>query len=221
MAGGKGTRLQPFTSILPKPLIPVQNKTMIEHIIEQFTEFGSNNFFLTINYKGKILKAFFDELDPKYKINYIEEKKPLGTAGSLYFLKNKIKTPFFVTNCDVIIKTNYSKLLKFHKEGKFDISLVASTKEYEIPYGTCELDKKGNLLQINEKPKYDFLVNSGLYLLNPEILKIVPKNKFYHITQLIEDSKKIGKKIGVYPINDDLWTDVGQWAEYRRAINSL
>ena len=94
-------------------------------------------------------------------------------------------------------------------------------KEYTIPYGTCELNDIGNLSQINEKPTYDFLINAGMYVLNPEILDYIPKNKFYHITQLISDAKKNGKKIGVFPIHDDDWIDVGQWAEYKKAIKML
>ncbi|MBL51827.1 MAG: nucleotidyltransferase [Candidatus Marinimicrobia bacterium] len=221
MAGGKGSRLEPFTNVLPKPLVPIHEKPIIEHIIEKFTEIGCLKFYLSINYKGKILKAYFDELDPIFTYEFIDESKPLGTAGSLHFLKDKINKPFFVTNCDIIIKTNYEKLYKFHIEAKYDITLVASAKEYVIPYGTCELTKNGNLHRINEKPKYDFLVNTGLYLLNPNVLEIIPKNKFYHITNLIEDAKDLGLKIGVYPINDDAWTDIGQWAEYKKVIDSL
>ena len=136
-------------------------------------------------------------------------------------LKNEINQPFFVTNCDIIVKTDYARLYKFHNEGNYDITLVASTKEYIIPYGTCELNDQGSLQQINEKPQYDFLVNTGLYLVNPNILSLIPVNKFYHITELIKDAKKLGKNIGVFPVDDDSWTDIGQWAEYKKAIDSL
>ena len=98
--------------------------------------------------------------------------------------------------------------------------MIAATKEYIIPYGTCELNDKGDLSHINEKPKYDFLINTGLYILNPELLDLIPENKFYHITHLIEDSKNLGNKVGVYPIDDDLWIDIGQWAEYKQAIEN-
>ena len=220
MAGGRGSRLEPFTNVLPKPLIPVHEKPIIEHIIEKFTDVGSQNFYLTINYKGKIMKAYFDELSPEYNVSFVEEIEPLGTAGSLRFLNGKFTTPFFVTNCDIIINIDYSNLMKYHKEEKNDITLVASTKEYIIPYGTCELNDKGDLSHINEKPKYDFLINTGLYILNPELLSLIPESKFYHITHLIEDSKNLGNKVGVYPIDDDLWIDIGQWAEYKQAIEN-
>ena len=221
MAGGKGTRMEPFTKVLPKPLIPINEKPIIEHIIERFTDTGCSAFHLTVNYKGKILKAYFEELKPDYSVSFVDENKPLGTAGSLQYLKGKFDKPFFVTNCDIIIKADYVNLYEFHKKGGYDITLVASAKEYIIPYGTCELNGEGNLSHINEKPKYDFLINTGLYILNPTVLSIIPKNKFYHITHMIEDLKNTEKKIGVFPIDDDAWIDIGQWAEYKKVMELL
>ena len=221
MAGGKGTRMEPFTNVLPKPLIPIHDKPIIEHIIERFTDITCSDFHLTVNYKGKILKAYFEELQPDYNVSFIDESQPLGTAGSLQYLKGKFENPFFVTNCDIIIKADYVKLYEFHQKGGFDITLVASTKEYIIPYGTCELNGDGHLSRINEKPQYDFLINTGLYVLNPDILNLIPENKFYHITHLISDANNQGKKVGVYPIDDDAWIDVGQWAEYRKVVELL
>jgi len=221
MAGGKGTRMEPFTKIFPKALLPVHEKPIIEHIIEHFTKLGCTDFHLTVNYKSKILKAYFEDLQPDYQIKFVEEQEPLGTAGSLRFLDDKFNKPFFVTNCDIIIKDDYSSLYEFHQKGDYDVTLVASAKEYVVPYGTCELNGKGDLSHINEKPHYDFLINTGLYVLNPEILKLIPKNKFYHITHLIEDVKNKGKNIGVYPIDEDAWIDVGQWAEYQKALEKL
>ncbi len=221
MAGGKGSRLQPFTNVLPKPLVPVQEKPIIEHIIDRFSEFGCSHFYLSINYKGKILKAYFEDLEPAYKVNYIEEKEPLGTAGSLRLISGKFNKPFFVTNCDIIIKTDYAKLYDFHCKGGYDVTLVASLKEHIIPYGTCELNSDGNLSHINEKPHYDFLINTGLYVLNPDVLNLIPKDKFYHITHLIEDVKNNGKKVGIFPVDDDKWIDVGQWNEYKKVIDLL
>jgi dTDP-glucose pyrophosphorylase/predicted transcriptional regulator len=221
MAGGEGVRMRPFTNVLPKPLVPIHGKPIIEHIIERFTKVYCSDFHLTVNYKRKILKAYFEELQPKYDVSFVDEDKPLGTAGSLQFLRGKFKNPFFVTNCDIIVKTNYVSLYEFHKKGGYDISLVASNKEYIIPYGTCELDGNGCLSHINEKPKYNFLINTGLYVLNPDILNLIPNDKFYHITHLIEDAKNQGKKVGVFPVNNESWVDVGQWTEYKKAIEIL
>jgi dTDP-glucose pyrophosphorylase len=221
MAGGKGTRMEPFTKVLPKPLVPIHDKPIIEHIIERFTEVNCSDFHLTVNYKGKILKAYFEELQPEYNVSFVDETVPLGTAGSLQYLKNKFDKPFFITNCDIIIKTDYNSIYEFHQKGEFDITLVASDKEYIIPYGTCKLNEDGHLSKINEKPKYNFLINTGLYVVNPNILNLIPKNKFYHITHLIEDAKSKGKKVGVFPIDDSSWIDVGQWNDYKKAIEKL
>lgn len=221
MAGGKGTRLEPFTKVLPKPLIPIHNKPVIDHIIEKFTDVGITEFHLTLNYKGRILKAYFDELVPDFKMHYITEKIPLGTAGSLKYLKNKIKSPFFVTNCDIIIDADYIDLYNFHDNKNNDITLVASAKEYIIPYGACELDSKGNLETIKEKPAYELLINTGLYVLHPKVIDLIPRNKFYHITDLIKDAKKENLKVGIYPISDDKWIDIGQWSEYRKVVEQL
>ena len=221
MAGGKGTRLEPFTKVLPKPLVPIHEKPVIEHIIERFTEVGVRNFILTVNYKASIMKAFFEELAPDFSVEFLEEQEPLGTAGSLRLLEGRFNTPFMVTNSDIIIKADYPDLYAFHRENGYDITLVASMKNYTIPYGTCELNGDGYLKNINEKPEYDVLVNTGLYVLNPAILGLIPKEKLYHITHLIEDSQENGKKVGVYPIDDDAWVDVGQWAEYQKAIERL
>ena len=217
MAGGEGTRLKPFTKILPKPLIPIEEETILEKIISNFLITGVNDFYISINYKSKLIKAFFEELSPKYKVNFVEEKKPLGTAGSLYMLKNKIKTPFFLSNCDTIIKADYLDFYNFHKKNGFDLTLVASAKNYEIPYGTCNL-KNGKLSSISEKPSHNYLINTGLYILNPKLLNLIPKNRFFHITQLIEEMIKNKMNVGVYTIDEDSWIDVGQWAEYKKAI---
>ena len=219
MAGGLGTRMQPFTQVLPKPLIPINGKPIIEHIINKFLSYGVKRFNLSVNYKSKILKLFFDELKPNYSVKLTDENKPLGTAGGLAFYKKKINNPFFVTNCDIIINTNYEDIYNFHKKNKNDITIVASAKNYTIPYGVCELNSEGNLLRIKEKPKYNLLTNSGLYILNPNILDLIKKNKFYHMTNLITDAKKRKKKIGVYPIDENSWIDIGQWSEYKKAIN--
>ena len=221
MAGGKGTRLKPFTNVLPKTLIPINGRTVIELITESFTNSGVKEFFISINFKGKILKAFFEELEPSFSVNFLEEKKPLGTGGALHKLSNKIKSTFFVTNCDVIFDIDHSDLLKFHREHKCDLTLVASAKEIEIPYGACEINEDGYLKKISEKPKLDYLVNTGLYVLEPSSLDYIPKNRFFHITDLIEEMGKDKKKIGVFPIDDNAWVDIGQWEEYRNAVKGL
>jgi len=219
MAGGKGTRLMPFTQIIPKPLIPVGDKSMIEVIMKEYNKYGISNFYISVNYKASMIKAYFKDINHNYNIKYIEEDKPLGTAGALKFVKNEFNKPFFVSNCDIIIKGDYADIYNFHLEGEYDITLVASMQHYAIPYGVCEISKGGQLNRIKEKPEYDLLVNTGMYILKPTILNYIPENQFYHITHLIETVKSKGGKVGVFPVSEKSWIDIGQMAEYKKNMN--
>ncbi|MHA1384774.1 MAG: nucleotidyltransferase family protein [Candidatus Helarchaeota archaeon] len=220
MAGGKGTRLDPFTRILPKPLIPIGEKSILEIIIEKLTEYQINKFYNSVNHKAKIIKSYFEEIKHAYKIKYLHEDKPLGTVGAIKQLEGKLNKEIILTNCDVIIEIDYGDLVRHHIRHKNDITIVASLKTYNIPYGICEIENSGDLINIREKPEYNFLVNTGMYVLNPETLRYIPRNKFFHMTQLIEKLKST-HKIGVYPISENSWIDVGEWAEYKKAVEKL
>ena len=221
MAGGKGTRLDPFTRILPKPLIPINDKAIIEVIMENFAAYGMKKFIVSLNYKSKLIKAYFQEKGLAYQLDYIEEEKPLGTAGALRKLISKVKKDLFVSNCDIIIKANYVDVLQFHKKGNYEITIVGTLQHHVLPYGVCEINSGGELKVIKEKPQYDFIVNTGMYILKPNALKSIPKNKFYNMTDLITDLKKKGKRVGVFPISDKAWIDTGEWDKYRESIRSL
>lgn len=221
MAGGKGTRLAPFTKVLPKPLIPIQDKTVIEHIISRFTSSGLENFYITVNYKSMIIKAFFSELNPSYNVDFVEEQEPLGTIGSVALVKSRINDRFFVSNCDIILDVDHADLLKFHKERGNNISIVASAKNYSIPYGTCEINEKGFLKKITEKPSFDMLINTGLYLMDKKVIQLIPPGKSFDAPDLLSQAMKEGLKIGVYPVNGDDWIDIGQWTEFREAVEKL
>lgn len=211
MAGGEGSRLAPFTKILPKPLMPIGEKPIIELIINRFVVYGCKDFYLSLNYKSNIVKAYFRDFKPKYKISYIQENKPLGTAGSLHFLEGRIHKTFFLSNCDIFIEADYADILKFHNQGKNKITIVSSMKNFMIPYGVCEIKNGGVLGSLREKPEYDFQVNTGMYVLDPTVLKDIPKNRFYNMTDLINDYLEKEEKIGVYPISEKSWFDVGQF----------
>jgi dTDP-glucose pyrophosphorylase len=221
MAGGKGTRLEPFTRVLPKPLIPVGDKPLIDHIIDRFRAYGISEFYLTIHHMSKIMRAYFEEKQPDYSIGFAEEDKPRGTAGSLKLLADKLNKPFFVSNCDIIIEADYADLYSFHMQNRHDITLVASARQFNIPYGICELNSGGSLERIKEKPEYNFLVNAGMYVLNPVVLELIPDTQLFHITHLIDKIKENGGQIGVYPVSEKAWIDVGQWAEYRKALKLI
>jgi dTDP-glucose pyrophosphorylase len=221
MAGGQGTRLAPFTSVLPKPLIPLGDRTVIEIIIDQFLPYGLDRFHLSINYKSKILKSFFEELSPSYSVAYLEEKEPRGTAGSLRTLYSPTPEPLIVTNCDIVIQADYAELVSFHADNNYDLTLVASLKDYHIPYGVCELEKGGGLARITEKPQYSFLVNTGMYVVRRDRLDLIPEQTRCDMTDFIEQIKKAGGRIGVFPIGENAWVDTGEWTEYRKALDSL
>jgi len=215
MAGGEGTRLRPLTNVLPKPLIPIGDQTILEDIMDRFTDCGCHDFFLSVNYKAEVIKQYFQNLkNPLYKIAYFQEEKPLGTAGSLHLLRDKINTTFFVSNCDIIIDEDYSEILEYHKQHGNEITVVAALKNYAIPYGTLETGNSGRVESIQEKPDLTFKINTGMYILEPHLISEIPENEFYHITFLIEKLVRENRKVGVFPINEGSWTDIGNWEEY-------
>ncbi len=221
MAGGRGTRLAPFTNVLPKPLIPIGDRTVIELIIDQFLPYGLNDFHLSINYKSKILKSFFEELTPPYSVRFIEEREPRGTAGALRALYSQTPDNIIVTNCDIVIEADLADLVSFHQNNDYDLTLVASLKDYHIPYGVCELEKGGSLARIKEKPQLSFLINTGMYVVRRDRLSLIPEDTKCDMTDFIEEIKRVGGRIGVFPIGENAWTDTGEWTEYRKAIDNL
>lgn len=221
MAGGKGTRLDPFTKIIPKPLIPVGEKPMIEVIMDNFSKFGMNKFFVSINYKGKMIRAYFEEHQSNYELKFFEEPKPMGTIGAVKLIEDQIKGPFFLSNCDVFIDADYTEVPRFHNTHGNDLTIVASLQYHRVPYGICEIGTNGELLEIREKPEYDFLVNTGFYFLNPSIFEFIPKEQFFDMPDLIKSLKRAGKKIGVYPVSQGAWTDTGQLSELNDAFQKF
>lgn len=218
MAGGKGTRLDPFTKILPKPLVPLGDKPIIEIIMDRFHRHGVDAFYITVSHRAKMIKAYFEEFKTPYRIVYIHEEKPLGTAGGLKCLAEELTGPFFVSNSDIIIEEDYGKILAFHLSNKNELTIVASVGNYSIPYGVCEIERGGMLRQIREKPNVNYLVSTGMYVLDASVLKHIPVGEFYHITDLIADIKSKGKRIGVFPISEKSWIDIGDWAKYNNAL---
>ncbi|MFH1309415.1 MAG: sugar phosphate nucleotidyltransferase [Candidatus Omnitrophota bacterium] len=221
MAGGRGTRLDPFTRILPKPLIPIGEKTIIDIIMDKFAKYGIKDFYVTINHKAKMIKSYFEETQPPYNISYLEEDLPLGTAGSLKFLEGKIEESVIVSNCDIIVDCDYTEVTEFHNKNGYDITIVGSFRHFTIPYGICEIEKDGLLKTMTEKPEYDFLVNTGMSVLRKNVLNLIPENKKFHITDLVKCVKEKGGKVGVFPINAKSWIDVGEWEEYRKSVRIM
>lgn len=209
MAGGKGTRLYPYTQILPKPLIPIGEKTILEHILSRFNNYGCVDFFLTLNYKKGMIKSYLEDIESPYNFSYIEESDFYGTAGSLSLLKGKLTETFFVTNCDILIDARYDEIIAHHKANKNQITLVTSLTTYTIPYGVVITKDEGEVCALSEKPEYSFQINTGVYVLEPEVLEDIPSNVFFHITDLIEIYLEQGKKVGTFPIRSGQWLDMG------------
>lgn len=219
MAGGFGTRLKPLTNVLPKPLIPIGDKTIIEQIFERFYNHGCDKFYISVNYKAELIEYYLTNQNLPYKIGYIQEDKPTGTAGSLSLLKDKIKETFFVSNCDIIIEQDYSEILEYHYDNKNDITIIAALKHYSIPYGTIETSENGKLENLSEKPELTFKINSGMYILEPSVLDLIPENEFFHITDLIEKVQSRGGSVGVFPVSEKSWKDIGEWDEYLKTFD--
>ena len=211
MAGGPGKRLKQFTNYFPKPLVPIEDTTATEHIINSFEKYGVKKFFMSLNYKKNLIKSYFKEDKNRIKnLHFLEETKPLGTAGAIGMLRGKIKTDFFIINCDTILSINLEKFYEYHKKNNYNVTLVAATKNFKLSYGSCEIKKNGQLKKILEKPSMNYLVSVGLYLFKPEIIRLIPKNKFLAMDILIKKIKEKGGKIGVFPISEENWHDTGQ-----------
>ncbi|MBQ3008723.1 MAG: NTP transferase domain-containing protein, partial [Oscillospiraceae bacterium] len=213
MAGGLGTRLYPYTKILPKPLIPVGEKPIIEHIVDRFKAFGCTDFKMIVNHKKNMIKAYFNELVKDYNVEFVDEEVFLGTGGGLSLLKGKINTPFFLTNCDVLIEADYNDIYKFHTKNENLITVVCALKHVTIPYGVFNLNEKGEIDSVTEKPTFNFLTNTGMYLVDGRIIEELEENKTIGFPDIMEKYRAAGYKVGVYPVSEDSWMDMGQLEE--------
>jgi dTDP-glucose pyrophosphorylase len=221
MAGGKGTRLAPYTNILPKPLIPIGDKTITEHIMYSFIEYGCTHFDIILNYKKNLIKSYFLDNEIKLDVDFVEEKEYLGTGGGLKYLDGKIAGTFFMSNCDILVREDYSKMYDFHKEHGNVATMICAMKNITIPYGTVEMSEEGYVSKLIEKPEMSFLTNTGLYILEPEFVEMIPKDTFIHTTDVLQLCIDKGMKVGVYPIAEEKWLDMGQLSELENMKNHL
>lgn len=219
MAGGRGTRLKPITNVIPKPMIPIGKRTILEEILNQFERIGCQKFYMSVNFKVDILKFYLDNLDHKYNIEFFQEEKPLGTIGSVSLLKGKIETPFFVSNCDILIDQDFRDVYDYHVKNHNDLTIITALKNYKIPYGVIESGKDGLMTQLKEKPDITYMINTGVYILNSNLIDEIPEDTFFHITQLMDNVKSRGGRIGCFPVGEDAWHDMGEWPEYLKMIN--
>lgn len=215
-AGGLGTRLRPLTDTIPKPMVKLQDKPILEHTIEQFREYGFRNFMISLNYRGDIIENYFGD-GKRFGVNieYVKESIKLGTAGSIALGREKLQKSFIVINGDILTGIDFDAFLNHHLKNEFDITVGVRNYEIKVPYGVMVTD---DLLikSVEEKPTYNFYINSGIYAINPEMIKYIPENEYYDMTDLINNLVERKHKSGVYQITE-YWNDIGQIEDYRRA----
>ena len=175
-AGGRGTRLDPFTRVLPKPLIPVGDLPIIEYILQQYKQLGCDEFSLIVNYKKELIKTYFRENENQYNISWYDEISPLGTGGGLSLLKGQLDRTFFFTSCDTLLLADYESMLRFHRENGNTITMICAWKNLKIPYGIVEMGKNGVIEQMKEKPELSFLTNTSIYIVEPEVIDDIPSD---------------------------------------------
>jgi len=216
MAGGLGSRLRPLTISEPKPLLKIGTKPIIETIIENFVAQGFRNFKICINYHGNMIQDYCGTGEKwNANIEYIEEKSRLGTAGALSLLGREPELPFIVMNGDILTKVDFVRLLDFHKKQKNRATMCTREYRYKIPYGVVDLNNH-QIVRIEEKPIQFYNINAGIYLLEPSILKSIPKNKYYDMTTLFVNLVKKGLRAGNFPLRE-YWMDIGRMKDFEQA----
>ena len=216
MLGGLGTRLRPLTNDVPKPMLKVGNKPIVETIVDSFKQHGYTKFIFSVNYKKEMIQDYFQGgNDFGITIDYVEEQKRMGTAGALSLLKERPTAPFFVMNGDLLTQINFDQLMQFHEEHKAIATMCVREYEFQIPYGVIETDG-ASLINIKEKPVHRSFINAGIYVLSPEALDFIPQDEFYDMPTLFEQLMAAGKRTAAFPIHE-YWLDIGQMDDFYRA----
>lgn len=217
MAGGLGRRLMPLTKSMPKPLLKIGGKPIIEHVIRHIADYGIESFYVTVNYKSEMIKEYLK--DGKHlgaRITYLEEKKQLGTIGAISLLKNHtIEFPFIVMNGDILTRVNFHKLLEEHKNSGSPLTVCLTMYHYDVPYGVVDVHD-GKVMGVSEKPEYDFFINAGIYCMSPELIEFIPSDSYYDINMLIDLLLSKDIPVGTFPI-DEYWRDIGSVKDFYEA----
>ena len=215
-AGGRGSRLEPFTKVLPKPLIPVGELPIIELIMKEYQSYACNDFHIIVNYKKNLMKAYFYDNDNQYNISWHDEIEPLGTGGGLRLLRGCIDSTFFFANCDVLLTADYESMLRFHKESGNVITMICANKTINIPYGVVEIGEQSVVKTMQEKPKLSFLTNTGIYIVEPEVIEDIEDDEMIGFPDIVERERQKGRKVAVYSVKEDDWMDMGQLPELEK-----
>lgn len=215
-AGGKGTRLDPFTRVLPKPLIPVGELPIIEHIMKEYQSYSCEEFHIIVNYKKELMKAYFADNENHYNISWYDEEKPLGTGGGLSLLRGKLDSTFFFANCDALLTANYESMVKFHRDNGNVITMICAYKNMDVPYGVVEMGLNGTIIEMKEKPRMSFLTNTGIYIVEPEVINDIEDGVSIGFPDIVERERQKGKKVAVFPVSENDWMDMGQIPELEK-----
>jgi len=216
MAGGLGARLRPLTADIPKPMLTVGSKPIIETILESFSRYGFRNFYFSVNYKAdKIRRYFKDGNQYGVNITYLNETHQMGTAGALSLLPNLITEPIIVMNGDILTDINFEHLLNYHLLAEAKATMCVREYQLQVPYGVVET-KGASIQRITEKPIQKFYVNAGIYVLNPEVLELIPKGSSFDMPELFQTLIKSGQKGCSFPIKG-YWMDIGQPNDFEQA----
>jgi dTDP-glucose pyrophosphorylase len=215
MAGGLGSRLSPLTEECPKPLLKVGHQPVLETIIEGFLEHGFHRFMISVNYQSEMIENYFqDGRQWGVSIEYLREKEALGTAGALSLLDKSLEHPIIVMNGDLLTKLNFRNLLEFHQDHDALITMCVREYDFQVPYGVVKLNGF-YATALEEKPLHKFFVNAGVYVISPEVLSLIPENKFNNMTDVISPLLE-KKKVVSFPIHE-YWIDIGKVEDYQQA----
>jgi len=221
LAGGKGTRLKPYTIVFPKPLMPIGDKPILEIVIRQLKLHGFNEIIMAVGHLAELLMTFFNN-GSKYcvKIKYSREDQPLGTAGPLALMKDELKETFLVMNGDVLTTLDYSDLVEYHKRNGAVATVALKKRDVKVDFGVPEIDDSNSIVRYNEKPSIDYLVSMGVYVFDTKVLEYVRQNEYLDFPDLIKELISNGESVKGY-IYDGFWLDIGRPDDYKRANREI
>jgi dTDP-glucose pyrophosphorylase len=217
MAGGLGRRLQPLTNECPKPLLKVGGKPILEIILENFVEQGFNRFFISVNYKAEMIESYFGNGSRwGISLSYLREQERMGTAGALSLLPGGLTQPLIVMNGDLLTRINFRQLLTFHAEHHAQATMCVRDYDFQVPYGVVKIEKH-RLIGIEEKPVHHCFVSAGIYILQPDVISLIPRNTFFDMPELFAEMIRQHKETAVFPIRE-YWLDIGRMDDFERAV---
>lgn len=222
LAGGKGTRLAPYTTVFPKPMLPIGDRPILDIVIEQLAYYGFEEIILSVGHLAELIQAYFqnrNDLPKGLKLSYVIEKYPLGTAGSLSLIPDQVE-PFLVMNGDTLTTIDYRKLMEFHKMNEGSLTIATHKRQVDIDFGVLHTDRHGELVSYNEKPTLEYLVSMGIYVFEPEVLKFIVPNQRLDFPDLVKALLAEGKKAQCF-MTEEYWLDIGRHDDYEQAVKDF